>query len=95
MIITSTSLYIVDPKKKRHKIKYSIDLSELVSVDVHSGHSGLFILKTNVEDKKDKGSFILHTPWVIECCTKLALAMQSTLVFMNMLDRSSVAGLIQ
>lgn len=70
-MLTSTSLFIIDPKAK--KVKYSVDLPDLKEIHVAQGQCGLMVLKTDPEARKDKGCFILYCDHVIECCTKIGI----------------------
>jgi len=74
MFVTSKSLNIVEPLKKKYK--YTVELKDLVRILVSDGQDNMMILKTPNEDKKDKGDFVIHVTNSIEACTKIDLALQ-------------------
>lgn len=69
-LLTSKSIYIIDPNK--NKLKFEIQLSDLVGIEVSNGHDGMVILKTANNHKKIPGDFVLHMPYVIEACCAIS-----------------------
>eukprot|EP00040_Diaphanoeca_grandis_P032998 m.201050 g.201050 ORF g.201050 m.201050 type:complete len:1279 (+) comp32788_c0_seq6:229-4065(+) len=73
MFVTSKSLSIVEPLKKKYK--YHVELKDLVRILVSAGHDNMLILKTPNDTKKDKGDFVIHVTNAIEACTKISMTL--------------------
>uniref|UniRef100_A0AAR2LV52 Unconventional myosin-Ic n=1 Tax=Pygocentrus nattereri TaxID=42514 RepID=A0AAR2LV52_PYGNA len=69
MLLTGSSVFIVEDTK----LKQRIDYSALKGISVSSLSDGMFVLHVPCEDNKQKGDVVLQSDHVIETLTKVAI----------------------
>eukprot|EP00054_Salpingoeca_dolichothecata_P020144 m.126631 g.126631 ORF g.126631 m.126631 type:complete len:1134 (+) comp23507_c0_seq9:802-4203(+) len=72
VVVTNKAVYFLVPET--FKLKYRLVFEDLVKVSVSNLYDGILVLHTRLADPKDKGDFILHTPYVIEAVMQIVLA---------------------
>lgn len=70
MILTNKAVYILEEKK--FKLKSRIPYGELADVTISAGYDNMMILGTTMEEKKDKGDFVLEVPHLIEAAVRFS-----------------------
>jgi myosin-1 len=70
LIATTKAIYLLEAKK--FKLKSRLAYTDLLDITITPGHDNLLILNTKLEEKSDKGDFVLEVPYLIEAAVKLS-----------------------